>query len=162
MNVKVTNGQTIFDIALLSGNIENVYTIIQDSGLDVGISSDFTGETLTYTESEQQKKEAVKLENVKQKVVTIRKEQSIFDLSLQYYGSVEKVFDLIQNNSFIDSVVDDEFSKNVLNYTELNTAIPLFFRTNNFILGTNKPRIEFLLTQLGDFINTENDEAIIL
>lgn len=162
MNVKVTNGQTIFDIALLSGNIENVYTIIQDSGLDVGISSDFTGETLTYTESDQPIKEAIKLENVKQKVVTIRKEQSIFDLSLQYYGSVEKVFDLIQNNSFIDSVVDDEFSKNVLNYTELNTAIPLFFRTNNFILGTNKPRIEFLLTQLGDFINTENDEAIIL
>ena len=162
MNLTVKTGQTIFDVALLSGNIENVYTIIQDSGLDVGVSSDFTGKSLIYTESDKPIKEATKLESVKQKVVTIRKEQSIFDLSLQYYGSVENVYSLIQNNSFIDSVIDDEFSKNVLNYAELNTAIPLFFRTNNFILGTNKPRMEFLLTELGEFINTENDEAIIL
>lgn len=162
MNITVKNGQSIFDVALLSGNIENVFTIIQDSGLDVGISSDFTGKTLTYTESDQPIKEATKVETITQKVVTIRKEQSIFDLSLQYYGSVENVYSLIQNNSFIDSIIDDEFSKNRLNYTELNTAIPLFFRTNNYVLATNKPRIEFLLTELGEFINTENDEAIIL
>jgi len=159
---KVKTSESIFDIALLSGSIENVYTIIQDSGLDVGVSYDFTGLELTYPDNQITNKEAQKLQATVKKVITIRTEQSIFDLSLQYYGSVESVYDLIQNNSFIDSIIDDDFRNNELNYTESQKPVPQYLRTNNLVLATNTPRRFYLLTELGEFLLTENNENIAL
>jgi hypothetical protein len=93
--VKVLNGQSIFDIALYCYNDATlVYNLISENSIITDINMNLTGLNLVYTPIEIIKYEAKENPNKVNQLVTIRKEQSLFDLSLQYYGSVDNVYDL--------------------------------------------------------------------
>jgi hypothetical protein len=166
--VKVLNGQSIFDIALYCYNDATlVYNLINENSIITDINMNLTGLNLVYTPIEIIKYEAKENPNKVNKVVTIKKEQSLFDLSLQYYGDVANVYDLIQSNSYLDSILTDNFNANVLNYTSEVNYVNSYFSKNLIDIAT-KPNIiiiegsNYLLQEDGSYLLQENGFKIIL
>lgn len=167
--VKVLNGQTIFDIALFCYNDASlVYTLISENSNITDINMDLTGLNLFYTPIETVKYEAKQNTQTLNKVVTIKKEQSLFDLSLQYYGDVESVYNLIQSNSYLDSILTDNFNANVLNYTSEINYVNSYFSKNLIDIAT-KPQVitvvgigDYLLQEDGSYLLQEDNFKIIL
>jgi hypothetical protein len=165
--VKVLNGQTIFDLALYCYNDASlVYNLINENSFITDILMDLTGLTLFYTPIESVKYEAKQNTKVLNKVVTIKKQQSLFDLSLQYYGDVESVYTLIQSNSYLDSILSDNFNGNVLNYTSEINYVNNYYSKNLIDIAT-KPQITieestYLLQEDGSYLLQEDGFKIIL
>jgi hypothetical protein len=166
--VKVLNGQSIFDIALYCYNDATlVYNLINENSIITDINMNLTGLNLVYTPIEIIKYEAKENPNKVNKVVTIKKEQSLFDLSLQYYGDVENVYDLIQSNSYLDSILTDNFNANVLNYTSKVNYVNSYFSKNLIDIATKPQGIiiegsNYLLQEDGSYLLQENGFKIIL
>ena len=165
--VKVLNGQTIFDLALYCYNDATlVYNLINENSFITDILMDLTGLTLFYTPIESIKYEAKQNTKVLNKVVTIKQNQSLFDLSLQYYGDVENVYSLIQSNTYLDSILSDNFNGNVLNYTSEINYVNNYYSKNLINIGT-KPQItieesNYLLQEDGSYLLQEDGFKIIL
>lgn len=71
------------------------------------------------------------------KYVTLQDGQTIFDIALQYYGSVSRVFDLIQLNSDqITSVMDQNIQGKTLKYEEQTNDVAVFFKNRSNLSGT--------------------------
>lgn len=162
--VKVLQGQTIFDIALYCYNDSSlVYNLINENSFITDILMDLTGYTLVYTPIEIVKYEAklnIKKEN---KVVTIRQEQSLFDLSLQYYGSIENVYDLIQENNYLENILSNNYNGNVLNYKSDTNYVNSYFSKNLINIGTNIIyNYNYLLQENNSYLLQENGYKIIL
>ena len=166
--VKVLNGQTIFDIALYCYNDATlVYNLINENSIITDILMNLTGYTLVYTPVEIVKNEAEQNTKKLNKIVTIKQNQSIFDLSLQYYGSIENVYDLIQSNSYFDSILTDNFNANVLNYTSETNYVNSYFSKNLIDIATKPNGItiegsNYLLQEDGSYLLQENGFKIIL
>ena len=166
--VKVLNGQSIFDIALYCyNNATLVYNLINENSIITDINMNLTGLNLVYTPIEIIKYEAKENPNKVNKVVTIKKEQSLFDLSLQYYGDVENDYDLIQSNSYLDSILTDNFNANVLNYTSKVNYVNSYFSKNLIDIATKPQGIiiegsNYLLQEDGSYLLQENGFKIIL
>jgi hypothetical protein len=165
--VKVLNGQTIFDLALYCYNDATlVYNLINENSFITDILMDLTGLTLFYTPIESVKYEAKQNTKVLNKVVTIKQNQSLFDLSLQYYGDVESVYTLIQSNNYLDSILSDNFNGNVLNYTSEINYVNNYYSKNLIDIAT-KPQItieesNYLLQEDGTYLLQEDGFKIIL
>lgn len=165
--VKVLNGQTIFDLALYCYNDATLaYNLINENSFITDILMDLTGLTLFYTPIESVKYEAKQNTKVLNKVVTIKQNQSLFDLSLQYYGNVENVYSLIQSNTYLDSILSDNFNGNVLNYTSEINYVNNYYSKNLINIGT-KPQItieesNYLLQEDGTYLLQENGFKIII
>lgn len=165
--VKVLNGQTIFDLALYCYNDATlVYNLINENSFITDILMDLTGLTLFYTPIESVKYEAKQNTKVLNKVVTIKQNQSLFDLSLQYYGDVENVYNLIQSNTYLDSILSDNFNGNVLNYTSEINYVNNYYSKNLIDIAT-KPQItieesNYLLQEDGSYLLQEDGFKIIL
>lgn len=156
--IKVKKGQTIFDIALYCYNDANlVYNLLAENLFITDILMDLTGYTLLYTPQELVKYEAK--ENTKKltKVVTIQQKQSIFDLSLQFYGNIENVYDLIQNNAFIDSIISDEISGNVLNINTEKNFVTEYYRKGLINVGTGTKAINYVWDGVYDIWDGTDD-----
>lgn len=166
--VKVLNGQTIFDIALYCYNDATlVYNLINENSFITDILMNLTGLTLFYTPIETVKYEAKQNTKTLNKVVTIKKQQSLFDLSLQYYGDVESVYTLIQSNSYLDSILSDNFNANVLNYTSEINYVNSYFSKNLIDIATKPITITieestYLLQEDGSYLLQEDGFKIIL
>lgn len=166
--VKVLNGQTIFDIALYCYNDATlVYNLINENSIITDILMNLTGYTLVYTPIEIVKNEAEQNTKKINKIVTIKQNQSIFDLSLQYYGSIENVYDLIQSNSYLDNILTDNFNANVLNYTSEVNYVNSYFSKNLIDIATKPQGIiiegsNYLLQEDGSYLLQENGFKIIL
>lgn len=162
--VKVLNGQTIFDIALYCyNNATLAYNLINENPFITDILMDLTCYNLVYTPIEVVKYEAQLNTNTINKSVTIKKEQSLFDLSLQYYGTIENVYDIIQNNNYLDSILTDNYNGNILNYSSEINYVNNFYNKNLINIGT-KPNIvnDYLLQENGYYLLQENGYKIIL
>lgn len=165
--LKVLNGQTIFDLALYCYNDATlVYNLINENSFITDILMDLTGLTLFYTPIESVKYEAKQNTQTLNKVVTIKQNQSLFDLSLQYYGNVENVYNLIQSNTYLDSILSDNFNGNVLNYTSEINYVNNYYSKNLINIGT-KPQItieesNYLLQEDGAYLLQEDGFKIIL
>lgn len=166
--VKVIKGQTIFDLALFCYNDASlVYDLIAENPTITDIGMDLTGLTLVYTPKKVVKFEAKQNDKTLNKVVTITSEQSLFDLSLQYCGDVSKVYELIQNNTFLDSIISEDFNSNILTLTPEKNYISNYFEKNGINIGT-KPKVivvegfSYLLQENGDYLLQENGSKIIL
>lgn len=165
--VKILNGQTIFDLALYCYNDATlVYNLINENSFITDILMDLTGLTLFYTPIESVKYEAKQNTKVLNKVVTIKQNQSLFDLSLQYYGNVENVYSLIQSNTYLDSILSDNFNGNVLNYTSEINYVNNYYSKNLIDIAT-KPQItieesNYLLQEDGSYLLQEDGFKIIL
>jgi hypothetical protein len=124
--------------------------------------------TLVYTPLEAKKKEAVQNTLKVNKVVTIKLQQTLFDLYLQNYGTLDGFYDMIQNNSFLDSIITSGYNGNVLAPSGVDNYITKFFASNTISTGskriTDVPVItpELLLLEDGDFLLLEDGYKIIL
>ena len=169
MTIKVDSTQTIFDIALIAyGDASKVYDLIAENpDLIENVMTDLTGLTLTYTPTNPIVKEATIVKKSIAKVVTIKSEQNIFDLSLQYYGSAEDCISLIKANTFIENLNSSGFEGNQLNYTLNNNLAPRYYRENKIEVATGFPIFEvagvnYLKQENGFFILQENGFKIKL
>jgi len=166
--VKVVNGQTIFDLALFCYNDASlVYDLIDENPTITDIGMNLTGLTLVYTPKQVVQYEAK--QNVKKlnKLVTIKSEQSLFDLSLQYYGDVSFIYQLIQENNYLDSVLSESYSSNILTLNAEKNYVNNYYAKGSIEIGT-KPRVividgvNYLLQENGDYLLQENGSKIIL
>lgn len=74
------------------------------------------------------------------KYVTIKDGQTIFDLSLQLYGSLEYVYTILQDSpSIVD--IHSTLTGLTIQYEEQNTDLTKYFSTNNKSISTNYPVI---------------------
>lgn len=168
--IRAESGQTIFDLALLAyGDASKAYNLIAENPLLIeNINSDLQGLTLTYTPSTIPSKEAVKIKGTVKRNVTIQSTQNLFDLSLQYYGSAEKVYDLLSQNPLIVSLLDTEYVGRTLNYNLSNELAPRYYRDNKIDVSTggivfiNEVGINFLLQENGFFLLQETGDKIEL
>ena len=69
------------------------------------------------------------------KNVTIKSSQTLFDISLQYYGSIERVFDVV-NALGLDSIDSDPTGK-TLTITSTNNNIYQYCLRNGITMATN-------------------------
>jgi hypothetical protein len=133
----VKYGETISDISVkLYGDASYVFDLIKwNSSLttisDIGIE----GLNLYYEPIIKSAfKPVTTSSNTVNKVVTIKEKQSIFDISLQIYGTTERVFDvlnLINKEQFTDKIVGKSFS-----YVFENTNVPVYFNTKKVNVST--------------------------
>lgn len=100
------------------------------------------------------------------KVVTAKSTQTVLDLSLQLKGSVEKVFELISENTNIENLESDVTGLDV-SYDVNNTAVQKYYIANNVSVSA-KPVVYLNSTNLalivGDdaYLIQENDYKILL
>jgi hypothetical protein len=78
------------------------------------------------------------------KSVTIKDEQTIFDLSLQMYGSIESVYKIIQDNPSIIDIHTEPLQGMSIVYEEQTLNLTKYFSTNNKSISTNYPKISGL------------------
>lgn len=162
--VKVINGQTIFDLALFCYNDASlVYDLIAENPTITDIGMDLTGLTLVYTPKKVVPYEAKQNAKTLNKVVTITSEQTLFDISLQYYGDISFVYDLIQNNTFLDNILSNSFNSNTLILGNEKNYVNNYYYKNNIMIGTKQININsFLLQEDGFYLLQENNSKIIL
>jgi hypothetical protein len=161
--VKVINGQTIFDLALFCYNDAGlVYNLIAENTIITDISMDLTGLTLVYTPKEVVKFEAKQNAKKLNKLVTIKSEQSLFDLSLQYYGDVSFIYDLIQKNSFIENILVNDINGNIIELENIKDYVTEFYNKKDLTVGTNTIVKNFLLQEDGFYLLQENGSKILL
>lgn len=100
------------------------------------------------------------------KVVTAKSTQTVLDLSLQLKGSVEKVFELISENTNIENLESDVTGLDV-SYDVNNTAVQKYYIANNVSVSA-KPVVYLNSTDsaliVGDdaYLIQENDYKILL
>jgi hypothetical protein len=173
MTIKVDSSQTIYDICLIAyGDASMTYKLIAENPtLITSVLSNLTGLTLNYTPLAYSytQKEASLTVVESQKNVTIQSTQTLFDVALQYYGSAEKVYQLIAENPTIIGILDTDYTNKTLNYTENKTKVPSFFKNNEIIVSTRKeitipviPSYFFLLKEDGFYLLKEDGFKIIL
>jgi hypothetical protein len=161
--IKVINGQTIFDLALYCYNDAGlVYNLIAENTIITDISMDLTGLTLVYTPKEIVKFEAKQNAKKLNKLVTIKSEQSLFDLSLQYYGDISFIYDLIQKNSFIENILVNDVNGNIIELENIKDYVTEFYNKKDLTIGTNTVVKNFLLQENGFFLLQENGSKILL
>lgn len=86
------------------------------------------------------------------KTVTIKEGQSLEDLSLQIFGTVERVFDVMTLAGLTD-VNSDNLKGITFTYEEQQTAIPSAIKSANYTLATKYPKIGgFVLRQDGGYL----------
>lgn len=142
LEVKVQNGQNIFDLALFCYNDASlVYDLIAENPTITDISMDLAGLTLVYTPKKVVKFEAKQNAKTLNKVVTIVNGQSLFDLSLQYYGDVSNVYELIQNNSsFLENILTGGFNSNILTVGTEKNYVVNYYEKIGTLVGTETPK----------------------
>lgn len=163
----VKNGQSVYDVALACyGDPVAIYDLAAENPtLNIGATSDLSGITITYTPrvKSSANKEVIKNVDPPNKVVTIKDDQNVFDLALQYYGKPELVYRMLAENPDIESILTDGIAGKQLGYTESVEFIPTYYRTNKFTVATRYPTIfEGRITEAGEFRITEIGEKRII
>ena len=99
-------------------------------------------------------------------VVTANSTQTVLDLSLQLKGSVEKVFELISENTNIENLETDVTGLDV-SYDVNNTAVQKYYIANNVSVSA-KPVVYLnstdsaLIVEDDAYLIQENDYKILL
>ena len=158
MTTQGTQTQSIFDIALLAfQDPSRVYELI-DSGTIDNINSEVAGVAFEFTPSKITQKEITKTIAVRPKIVTISQDKTPFDVALQYYGGAEFVYDFVRENG-LESIESDPTGI-TLQYTELNTVVPLYFRKTGKQVST-KQSPELVQYQYGIGYDTIQTDLIV-
>jgi hypothetical protein len=123
------NGQTIYDISIeLYGDVSAVLTLLQWNDT-ITLTSDLSGMNIYYESLVFDGfKPVVTEEKSNKKTVTIKSNQSIFDLSLQIFGTVERVFEVGNLSTNLEGV---NFS-----YEYENTAVASYFYNKKISVST--------------------------
>jgi hypothetical protein len=74
------------------------------------------------------------------KIVTIKEGETIFDISLKYYGTIEAVYTLIHDNPQIANIHSSLVGLSI-SYDETKTDLTTYFNTNNKNINTGYPSV---------------------
>lgn len=74
------------------------------------------------------------------KNVTITSDQSLFDVVLQYYGDISKVYDFIQLNPTIPNVMYNSLKGKTVQYEEQSNVTANYFSANSKTISTKYPQ----------------------
>jgi hypothetical protein len=75
------------------------------------------------------------------KNVPIKDGQTIWDISLQLYGSIEYVFKIIEDNPQITNIHYPNLKGMVISYEEQGFDLTNYFKTNEISISTEYPII---------------------
>lgn len=70
--------------------------------------------------------------------IEVKKDQSLFDIALQEYGSVEGVFLLVEDNAFLNGITDNVFEGDVLMVRDEAIQKPMKNYLQDFEIATVK------------------------
>ena len=190
----IRDGQNIFDAALQNyGTIEQIFDLIDNNSLT--LNSDLnSGMELNYDLSLGNNviKKYIKdnnispnnygssfdffniyIENYKNTDIddSIKEGQSIFDITLQYFGTLEKIFDLLDSNNLnINSYLNSSQKLNISNFRKGNEEIKDYIKAGNYSINNDiqypstGSQLDILL-QWPEFVDPEiiiNGDLIIL
>jgi hypothetical protein len=139
MNIIVKEGESIFDISLrYYGNISDSIQIMLDNPIISDINSDIYGMTLVINNPG---KLNTILQPIIKKVKTttsiiVEELESIFDVSLRYYGDISYTINLLLNNKNIENINSEIYGLNIL-VDPINTDYNVvYYNINNSKLRT--------------------------
>lgn len=131
-------GESLIDISSkLYGDISYVYDLLKWNTSINGISdTNIIGLELYYEPIVKSSFKPVVTEpkNIK-KNVTISESQSVFDVSLQIYGTIEKAFDLIKLANISD-INDTDLAGINFNYDFVGNKVTNYFNNRNLKIAT--------------------------
>lgn len=138
LEYKVKDGQNIYDVAsLVYGSPSYAIKLAQDNY--VAISQDLTGITLTY-DSTIKDTTAFSIRTRPEKettgYITATDGQSIYDIVLMTSGSLESVFQFIQDNNIVSIGSGVQAGQEYI-YTISKGALIDYFTKNRTIINTN-------------------------
>lgn len=100
------------------------------------------------------------------RTIIVKEGQTIFDLALQLYGDVSRVYDLISLNSSIENISNGKLQGLTIVYEDSKNNVSEFFRNNSLTLANRYPELvtggAFLLQENGYYLLQENGFKIKL
>lgn len=122
------NNQTIYDVSIaIYGTIEPVFNLIEWN--NIALNTDLSGSQLYYEPIVFNGFKPVEtVEESTKRLVTIKENQSIFDISLQLFGNLESVFKL--------GDLDTDLTKTTIEYEINKTSVPTYFYDKKISLST--------------------------
>lgn len=101
-----------------------------------------------------------------QRTIIVKDGQTIFDLALQLYGDVSKVYALIALNSAIENISNGNLTGLSIVYEDEKGDVSEFFRNKSLTLANRYPELvtggAFLKQENGYYLLQENGYKIIL
>ena len=122
------NNQTIYDVSIaIYGTVEPVFNLLEWN--NIALNTDLSGLELYYEPIVFNGFKPVEtVDESTKRLVTIKENQSIFDISLQLFGDLESVFKL--------GDLDTDLIKTTIEYEINKTSTPTFFYDKKISLST--------------------------
>lgn len=136
-----TTIKTLFDLSVeLYGDVSYSFKLLEYNPSISDLQAEISvGEIITYDDAFVIDLNFEKSVEATAKYFTAKESQSVFDLAIQLYGSVDYVFQLLEDNTNLGDI-NNEFCVGVnIKYEEQTFAITEYFRTNRIYIttGTN-------------------------
>lgn len=159
-------GQSIIDVSLILYNdISYVFNLINWNPAINNINSTSLAGIEIYYEPILVTDFKYVITDIKpiKKNVTIKDYQSIFDLSLQIYGTVENAFDVVKLAGVSD-ITETEMAGIIFTYDYIGTKIPKYLDSKKISIATKYPFTtpNYRITENDLIRSTENDNLRIL
>ena len=161
-------GESIIDVSLkLYSNITYVYNLIKWNPILENINNEaIVGIEIYYEPIKVNTfKPVVTNSTILKKNVTIRQNQSIFDVSLQIFGTTERVLDVVKLGK-ISNINEQNLSNISFTYEYEATKIPKYIAQKGYIVSTLKyntiDAIGYLLQENDFYLLQENNSKILL
>jgi hypothetical protein len=143
----ITYGQSLIDVSVkLFDDASYTFDLINWNSSLVGIDdADLQGLEIYYEPIVKSGfKSVVTSDIIPLKSVTIKQGQSIFDVSLQLFGTTERIFEIVDFTGVVN--LDSEIVGKSFSYVFENKDVPTFLNTKGINLATAT------ITESGDFI----------
>lgn len=131
MQFGVREGQTIFDLSIKTYGLDNIYKLIQENGIESINATLVSGQVITYDETfvipsapDVSPTQRAVVSSIK--TFTGRENQSVYDLCLMAYGSLDNLYKLIQDSN-IDNTNERSFYQKIVTYDENFTTDKIFY-----------------------------------
>lgn len=170
---KVLENQNIFDVANITlGGFDNIYVgLIQqnsnitsiDFDLNTIATENINFDDLYFSSSTIQLQLNVPKQATQKQYVGLEN-QSIYDMALMKYGSLENIYDLIQKNNLISiNEIDVAFKNLIFEDTKVvNLSLTKSITKKGYSFGTVVKGDSYLLLENGFYLLQENSGLIIL
>jgi hypothetical protein len=155
-NYTIKYGETLLDVSMrLYSNVSYVFNLIKwNTFLNNINNTAISGLTIYYEPiTKTDFKPVVTNEKVIQKNVTIRDFQSLFDVSLQIFGTTERAFEIVKKSSS-ENINDANTTGKVVEYFYENTKFPKYFLEKGIVISTKSPSVStgFVIDENGNVI----------
>ena len=148
----IKEGQNIFDFAIEKyGTIENIFDVIDDNGLtlnsELNSGMELNSNTFNKGNNDIKKLELTPVNsgsdefsflsvfvtsNEEIEDESVKEGQSIFDITLERYGNIDEIFEIIETNGFtLNTLLNSGQILNVSNFGKGDEEIKDYYKQNN-------------------------------